>query len=140
MSCLKGARRRVTRRKSAWNLLLIPAVLIPGGLFWWGSLIVANSIHGKLYPGQYLPGYDGAGAIMVSLAAFFAALPIAMIAGNLLVRLLPAARQMLDQEATDHPGTSFIDSQKDLIRLALYVIPASTMVWVAGVLLPWSVR
>ncbi len=77
---------------------------------------------------------------MVSLAAFFAALPIAMIAGNLLVRLLPAARQMLDQEATDHPGTSFIDSQKDLIRLALYVIPASTMVWVAGVLLPWSVR
>ncbi len=128
---------RAKRRKSGWNLLLLPAVLIPLVAVWAGLCGTANVMHMHLFPGESLRTAKGAWPILATLASFFAALPLAMLVGNLVVWLIPSARHALNSETIAHPGTSFRASQAALIRLALYMSPFSIAVSLVAAALPW---
>jgi hypothetical protein len=58
-----------------------------------------------------------------------------MILGNFLVWLVPPARRALDLEAKAHPGTSFTETNRGLLRFALFVTPAALAGALAAALL-----
>lgn len=128
---------RAKRRKSRWNLLLLPAVLLPLVTIWAGLCGAANSMHMYLFSGESLRTAKGVWPILATLSPFFAALPLAMLVGNLVVWLVPPARRALDSEAIPHPGTSFLASQAKLGRLALYMTPAGVAASIVASALPW---
>ncbi len=135
---LAKARMRAKRRKSPWNLLLIPAILIPFGVLWVLDFRAVNLLHMRLYPGQDIWKCRGIGTILVAISPFFGSLPVAMIMGNFFVRRLPPARRVLDREAEAFPVTSYRNSQKQLFKFALVLVPVSLLLSLIGVLLPWQ--
>jgi hypothetical protein len=138
MGYFDDARRRAQRRRSPWNLLLNAAVAVPTGLLWWAVVALFQFIHATRYSGQNLSSTPrGLGTILVALAPFFAALPVGMMIGNVLVRLVPPARKVLDQEATSFPNTDFQSAQRQLLRVSMIMVPIALGLAVWGSLLPW---
>lgn len=138
MNYIEKARFRAQRRKSAWNLLLLPAIIIPLCAIWVGSYKILNTLHSTVHPGQnfQITG-KGIGAVLAAVTPFFGALPVAMIIGNFLVWLIPPVRKVLDEEAKPFPSTSFINSQKQLLKLAYVLVPVSIALAIVGALMPW---
>jgi len=134
---LERARIRAQRRKSPWNLLLVPAVILPLGALWWSGVMAAELLHLKLYPGQYLLRSQGLGTVLTAISPFFGALPLAMIVGNFLVWLIPPVRRVLDEEARLYPSTRYRNSQKQLFKLALVSVPLSFLFSVIGAFFEW---
>ncbi|MBJ6802809.1 hypothetical protein [Geomonas propionica] len=138
MDYIEKARFRAKRRKSAWNLLLLPAIITSLCALWVGSYKVLNTLHSTVHPGQNfgITG-KGLGAVLAAVTPFFGALPVAMIIGNFLVWLIPPARKALDEEAKPFPSTSFINAQKQLLKLAYVLVPVSLALGILGALMPW---
>lgn len=138
MNYIEKAQERAKRRKSKWNLLLIPGVLIPLVIILYLSFLLMDFVHGIIYIGQnFTVTSRGIGPIMAGVAPFFGAIPLSLLLGNLLVWFIPPARRMLDYEASNVPGTSFVESQKQLLKIAYVVVPISYGLAFIGVLLPW---
>ena len=137
MGYISQARQRARRKKSTWNLLLLPAVLIPLAIIWVGAVLLATVLHTSIYAGQTLNSATGIGPILTMIAPFFGAMPLAMLLGNTLVRLLPSARHALDMEAEAFPSTSFAASQTGLRRFAAYAVPVAVCICVFGAVLRW---
>lgn len=126
-----GARRRATRRKSAWNLLLIPFGLGLCLVSWYGLFRVIWLFHVSIYPGHQLRDFwredIGFGSFVPSLLMVFGVMPLAVILGlmlaNSLLWLIVPLRRVFEAEAQGHPGTSFQASMRGLIKLAMWVAP-----------------
>ena len=82
MGFIEEARNRAKRRKRAWNLLLIPAVLFPLVAIWGSLLFGFESIHSACYPGQSLRNGSGAAVVVTTVFPLFAAIPLGMFIGN----------------------------------------------------------
>ena len=138
MGFFEEARNRGKRRKSAWNLLLIPAVLLPLVAVW-GSLVFGfESIHSAYYPGQSLRNGSGVAVVATTVGPLFAAIPLGMLIGNALVWLVPAARRRIDAEADRSSAAGFVSSQKALFRASVPILAVSLGFSLTGALLPWA--
>jgi hypothetical protein len=139
MSYYEEARRRAQRLRSPWNLLLIPAVVLPAGSLWWGAVKGLEALHAVFYPAQNLrTASNSIGAIFATVSPFFATIPVAMIVGNYLVWLIPPARRVLAREAEPHPGTGFREAQRQLIQCAKYMVPLGLSVGIIGAVMSWG--
>ena len=128
---------RARRRKSRWNVLLIPAVLLPIIALWVAGALSAQHVHLLLYPSQTLRNAKGLWVILAVMAPVAAAVPLGMLVGNFLVWQVGPARRALNREAEPDPTTSYAASQPALLRLA---IPAAIIAVVAtaiGTVSPW---
>jgi len=134
---LEEAQARARRRRSAWNLLLIPAVLLPLGILAWGLIQVLQRLHQARYPTQDLTSASGFGPIATTVGALLAAIPLALLIGNGVVWLIGPIRRVLEHEASAVRGTSFIDAQRQLIRFAMIVVPVLLGIAVVGTLISW---
>ena len=140
VSYYEEARARARRRKSAWNLLLIPAVVLPIAGFWRLVFLLAARVHVALYPDQTWGVHSaGLGVILTVVAPFFAAIPVGLYVGNITVWLIRPARRVLDREAEKYEGTDFQASQRQLLVAMLYVVPPALALAILGVFLPWYV-
>ncbi|MDD2540626.1 MAG: hypothetical protein PHH28_06230 [Desulfuromonadaceae bacterium] len=138
MNYIENAKLRAKRRKSAWNLLLLPAIIIPLCAIWMSSYKALILLHSTIYPGQnFQTTGQGIGAILAAVTPFFGALPVAMIIGNFLVWLIPPVRKVLDAEAKQFPSTSFLNSQRQLLKFAYVLVPVSLALAIIGALMPW---
>jgi len=137
MNYFDKARHRAQRRKSPWNLLLIPAVLIPLAAIYVVSLIAVESLRTQIHPGETLRNASGFGAILVTVSPFFGAIPLGMILGNLFVWLIPPARRVLDAEAIPYPETTFWNAQKTLVKFTFAIVPLSVALTILGIQMPW---
>lgn len=136
MSYWNQARMRATRRKSLWNLLLIPAAIVPWFAGWWLSASNVGHLYRMLHPQNsctVLP--DTIGGVLIAGGLLFAWCPIAMITGNVLVRAVPAARRALDQESSEARGTDFRSSNRGLTWLSAVLIPLGLGVSCIGLFL-----
>jgi hypothetical protein len=138
MSYYDDARRRARRRKSPWNLLLIPGFVLPAALLLWTFVGSLAWLHEKMYSGQTLPRAKGLGPILAAVASLLASIPLSFLVGNTLVWLVPPARRALDSEARSVPRVGFWRAQRDLWRVARYLVPAALGLGLLGALLPWS--
>ena len=138
MGFIEEARNRAKRRKSAWNLLLIPAVLFPLVAIWGSLLFGFESIHSAYYPGQSLRNGSGAAVVVTTVFPLFAAIPLGMFIGNGLVWLIPAARRKIAAEANRSSAADFVASQKVLLRASVLILAVSLGFSLIGALLPWA--
>ena len=112
MKYIKKAQER-EREEKKWNLLLIPGVLIPLVTILYLSFLLMDFVHGIIYIGQnFTVTSRGIGAIMATVAPFCGTLSVSLFLGNLLVWFVLPARRKFDSEASNVPGTSFVESQK----------------------------
>jgi hypothetical protein len=130
---LEHARKRSSRRKSAWNLLL-PLVGFP----MWGLLsaalvhaawllhvaFVANAASSER---AFFAGPIGLGGLLVLIPCLMASVAPALFLTNFLVYLVPPARRAMDLEDRDVPGVGYSDSQRALLRIGtaccLFALP-----------------
>ncbi len=127
------ARQRARRRKSPWNLVLIPLVLgaVVGTtctLFW-----IMWEIHTAIYPahvgrlaefwGKNISARSFVSSFLLVVPLFFASVPIAMILANLIAWLIAPARRSFDREAEGAVGASFAEAISGLWKVALIIVP-----------------
>src|SRR5712675_225421 len=121
MGYITAARTRARRRRSPWNLLLIPCYMVPWFLLTLASCVGLGKLYGLVHPVaafRILP--DTIGSILISLGSLFAWLGPSMIMANLLVATVRPARAALDREAATVPGTDRVSANRDLVRLSRY--------------------
>ena len=117
MSYFRDARGRAGRRRSGWNLLLIPASLIP----WLSGSYYASRLLSRLY-GMHHPDVqfalipDSPVGIPLAILPLMALISPSLIMGNLIVWLIPWARDALDNEAGGHSGASFAEANAALLK------------------------
>lgn len=138
MGYIRDARSRIGRRRSLWNLLLIPCYFVPWLLLMLASLIALGKLYSLVHAvGGFAIVPDTVGGIFMAVGSLFAWLGPAMIIANLLVATVPPARRALDREAATVPGTNRTASNRSLMRLSRYLTPAGIVVALAGVVIPW---
>lgn len=131
------AQKRALRRKSPWNILLFvlwPVILV----FLWG--VTLSSLH-ALFREQPCPGNflrclpQGGATVVFVIAPFFPLIGLSMFLANCILWLIPPARRVLDHEASAHPSTSFLNSQKQF--LIYTAASAAALVPVSILALKW---
>lgn len=137
MSYFEEARARARRRKSRWNLLLIPASLLPLVSIWATLALLGEQAHTHYYPGESLRNGGGPWVVVAVVTPLFAALPIGMLVGNFLVHQLPHVRGILDREAFSDSTLSYAGSQATLRKVAFFATVGALVATTFGVLLPW---
>ncbi len=141
-SFLTNARHRSSRRKSAWNLLL-PIVIVPLWLLlWWATVEIMWLVHVAVVhtpttgaPEIWMKGMGSAMSLTGFLMIFPLMIPTmigAMVIGNFLIYLIPAARAAMDAEDRAFPGTEYATAQKALIRLIKLCAPVAIALSLLG--------
>jgi len=129
----RAARRR---RRSAWNLLLIPCYVIPWFLLVMGSVIALGDLYLARHPGvQFRVLPDTIGAIFMGIGSLLAWFGPSMITANLLVSAVPAARRALDREAAGLPGSDRVAANRGLLKVSLLLTPVGAAIALLGALL-----
>jgi hypothetical protein len=132
------ARVRAGRRRSGWNLLLIPSYIVPWFLLLFGSLVVLGRLYAVLHHRTgvgLLP--DTVGGILMAVGALFTWLGPSMILANQLVSFVRPARRALDLEAAAVVGTDRASANRGLLKMTSLVTPLGLMVALVGLLIPW---
>jgi hypothetical protein len=132
------ARVRAGRRRSGWNLLLIPSYIVPWFLLLFGSLVVLGRLYAVLHHRtdvRVLP--DTVGGILMAVGALFMWLGPSMILANQLVSFVRPARRALDLEAAAAVGTDRASANRGLLKMTALVTPLGLMVALVGLLIPW---
>jgi len=125
---LGRARQRAQRRKSLWNLLLIPLGL--GGIAFNFHILfhLMWGIHTTIYPahtdklGEFWQGHSIPGLLLL-MPLFLAAVPLGMLLANCIAWCLPPARKIFEREAQGVKWASFRGAMSGLAKLALIVVP-----------------
>jgi hypothetical protein len=137
MSLMRGfggydaARARARRRKSAWNLLLIPGTVVGTAAAWFlavkgAALVLGVSLRTML-------AGDGAPQFLIALPPVFVALIAGMIVANCLVWLVRPAFRALQREAAPYPGLGFGPSTRALCKVLLFLLPPATALMALGI-------
>jgi len=135
MGYLEEARKRASRRKSAWNLLLIPVVLGTWAVMWYASVRAVGQLLRHTHPGlRFVLLPDSGGGTLIALGLLFAWLPLAMVVGNILVATIAPARRTLDREAQTVPGTDLVSANRGLLNVMLVVTPMGLLLAILGIL------
>lgn len=125
------------RRRSPWNLLLVPPALIAWAVLWYATVRVLGGVYTATHaaPSPILLPERAAG-ILMAVGALFAALPPSLIVANCCAVLVPAARRAFEAEARPFPGLTFAAANRGLLRAVLVLTPAGLVVGLIGSLLP----
>lgn len=137
MGYLEEARKRASRRRSAWNLLLIPVGLGTWLVMWYASVRAVGpllrhtraDLHFVLLP-------DPGGGTLIGLGLLVAWLPLAMVIANILVAAVAPAGRALDREARGVPGTDRASANRGLLKATLVITPAGLLLAIIGILAP----
>ena len=133
MGYFEESREKARRRRSPWNLLLVPAVVAPWSLLWFTSASVIGHIARRLHPEQnFVLIPDSSGGILIAIGLFFAWLPVAMILANLIVVVIPVVKRTLDDEARGVPKTDFVSANRGLLKVMAVMTPLGLVVAIIG--------
>ena len=142
------ARLRARRRKSAWNLILIPSALFGWLGSWYGSFRIVWAFHLILYPQHSFHDFWQEGisfaSFVPSFLMLFAPVPASICVGllfaNCVAWLIPPARRTLDAEAQGYKGTSFRESTEALLKFAKWAVPGGLIIALVAASLLMSLR
>jgi hypothetical protein len=145
---ITNARLRARRRKSAWNLILIPPALFGWLGSWYVFFRIVWAFHHRIYPQHAFHDFWQEGVSFASFvpsflmlfALFPASICIGLIFANCVAWLIPPARQTLDVEAEGFEGTGFRESNEALFRLAKWAVPGGLIIALVAASLLKSLR
>jgi hypothetical protein len=134
---LKGyferARQRAKRRRSPWNLVLIPLGLGSMAFICYGLFQFMWRVHTWFHP-NHVGRFRGFWAEGIGFPAFvssfvlfiplvFAAIPLGMIFTNAVAWCIPPARRAFDREAEGIKWASSHEAMSGLIKIAFILVP-----------------
>lgn len=131
-----GARHRAQRRKSPWNLILIPLGLAFWFGIWCGLFRLVWAFHVTLYPQHNLQDFwresESLSSLIPSFLMIFALMPGAICLGlalaNCVAWLIVPARQVFVAESTGYPGAGFREATRVLFILSTLSVPAGIII------------
>jgi len=134
--------KRAQRRKSPWNLILIPLGILGVGLSYFVQFRLLWFIHVFIYPSHYglfkeILGRKGPAnfpQLLFTLPIFFSSLVLGMMIANMLAWCIPPARQTFEKESQGLSWVSFNDSMRALTIIAIYVVPICLFLGFIGAL------
>jgi hypothetical protein len=123
--------RRAGRRKSPWNLILVPLCFGSAFLIGFALFRMVWVFHTLIYPGHVLKDFwrPGIGprafipSMLMVWPLFPGALGAGFCVGNILAWFVGPARRTFEKEAQGHPGTDFKSGMKGLIRFTIWALP-----------------
>lgn len=127
------ARQRAQRRRSWWNLVLIPLVIGGVALTFYALFQLMWQVHVMIYPehaGQlgdfwrkYVSFRSFISSFLLAVPLGIVALPLGMIAANIVAWSIPPARRAFAREAEGVAGAPLRQSLGELGKLALFLLP-----------------
>ncbi len=124
------------RRRSLWNLLLLPAGLGSWAALWYATVLALSKVHLMAHAIPRLALLpDGLGGVLTALGSLFASFAPSMIVANCLVWLVPAARRTFQAEAEPFPDVTFRSANQGFLRMAMLMTPIGLAVALLGALL-----
>jgi hypothetical protein len=125
--------QRAKRRKSLWNLILIPFTIVYMFLLTKYFFLIMWNVHTIIYPqhSDMLSGFWNEGislsafipSFLLSAPLFFAAIPLSLIFTNVSVWFIVPLRKIFEKETQGFKGTSFKDSMKILLKISYITVP-----------------
>jgi hypothetical protein len=126
-------RERAKRRRSKWNLLLIPFAIAGIGLSWYGLTRPLLMLRTFFFPHDaFLMNGTRLGNIVTYVAPGFSALGIGLVFANACIWMILPARRALDEEASGAKGVQFKASNVALLRFTGIVSAAALPLAVLG--------
>ena len=129
---IQEARGRAKRRKSPWNLILIPFAIIGGFFVYIVQFRILWFIHIIMYPNhsgrlsefwrEGLSFNAFISSFLLAMPIFFSSLVLGLLIANFLAWRIPPARKAFDKEAQGIKGTSFSEVMKGLGKAAIYLV------------------
>ena len=124
LSYFERARERAKRRKSPWNILLfafgyglwpfITAALVLGVIY------LPTNRHSSFTEIARLDE-NNVEMILIVISMLVLGKVLSLLASNLVMFCIPAARRVFEQEAAPHPGTKFKASVAGLLKAVAIV-------------------
>lgn len=145
---IQAARIRARRRKSAWNLLLIPLWLVGFLSSWYGMFRIVWAFHQAIYPQHAFRDFwqDGIGFVsfvpsfLMVFGPFPGSLCIGFVFANCVAWLIPPARRKLDAEAASFPELGFRESNATLVKWGMWLVPCGLVLALLAASLLKSLR
>lgn len=136
------AQQRASRRRSLWNLVLIPFVFGGAALVTIALFQVMWHIHVTIYPdhvnqlrefwGEGVSAASFISSLLLLLPLMIASFPISMLITNSVVWLIPPARRALDKEAEGVKWASFRESMQGLWSITRILVPVCLLLSLVG--------
>jgi hypothetical protein len=133
---LEFVRPRVRRRRSAWNLLLLPACFGSWAVLGYATARGLGTIYSMAHAApssSLLP--DDVGGLLVALGSLVGSFAPSMIVANCLLWLVPAARRTFEEEEP-FPDLTFRAANQGFLRMTTLMTPIGVGIGIIGALLP----
>jgi hypothetical protein len=119
---IKDVRYRAQRRKSPWNLILIPFSIAGMAFFWWLFALpifyFQNSMNAE---NAFLSSGTRIGLIMFYIGLGVTSVGPGLMIANVVAWIITPARLVFNREAEGHFGTDLRSSMTGLMRFSLVV-------------------
>lgn len=144
------AHRRAQRRKSPWNLLLIPLAL--GGIVLSAYVLfqIMWRVHIAVYPehanklgefwGEGISPRSFISSFLLLVPLLIAAAPLGLMLANILAWCITPARKVFDKEAQGVKWASLSESMHGLAKVALIALPLCLLLSLIGAVTLKSLR
>ena len=126
------AHRRAGRRRSPWNLLLVPLCIAGIALVWAGLVVGLVRLQRSFIPADcILYSHTRIGGILMFVPPLLPALAIGMELANLAAWCVVPARRIFQKEAKGTKGASFGEATKHLLIASalLLILTAPVSLW-----------
>ena len=136
-----NARRRAGRRKSLWNVAILPFALTAWAAVWYALFRLVWLFHVTLYPNHQLKDFWQSGigvrsgilSFIMVFSIFIGAGAVGFMLTNALFWLIPWARKVFESEAVGHPETGFRKTMRTLFKVCLWtLIPGLLIAFLAA--------
>jgi len=125
---ISRAQERAKRRKSPWNLILIPLSLFFMAFFGYILFQLSWWVHTLFYPQHtgemrevFRKGMDLSGLLLL-FPNFIASVPFGLMAANLVAWCIPPARRTFEREAQGVKWASFAHAMQGLFKFGLWLL------------------
>lgn len=119
---IRQARWRAKRRKSLWNLVLIPLCLLgivcAGWVFFLPIQYLQDALRSE---SAFLAGSTNIGKILLICGLLICSIVPGLMLGNIFAWLVVPLRRIFDREAQAYPSTNFKTAMKQLTTVAIVI-------------------
>ena len=120
---LDKADNRVKRRKSLWNLILVPLMIICVGSVYFLFWKLAANFQNSLIPNNVIFwSYTRIGSIFMFIPLFFPSIPLGLMFANFIAWCIAPARKAFNREAQGDKHVSFRNTTKYLFYCSMVLM------------------
>jgi len=139
---LERARARAQKRKSPWNLLLIPFFLAGIPSITYALFRIMWIVHTTFYPqhagqlrefwGSQIGFFAFVSSFLMLVPLLFAAIPLTLMIANSIFWLVRPARRAFEREAGDDESMSFSGAMSQLWAISKWIVPICLLLSLVG--------